>query len=369
MVSKSSAGDKPGAQSLSNELSELERQTTPRVVDYSRRDALDFVVELTDEERDALVAAAREVMRYSYVGRAEKWVTEAQAQAASLPESLRRRMTAFRRYGHPRGGILVKGLPIGDVPDTPREADNDAAPSLLAAATTSVLIALLGDQYGFLPELGGKLFQSILPEPGAEKTQRSVGSEVYLEDHIEMAFTEFRADYVVLTCVRADHDRVAGTALAPVDDILPRLDEATREILRQPRFRTTVDESFLLGWGEKTAIWVDPIRVFEGSPDRPRVRVDFAETQGKDEEAQAALDRLREAAGAARRVVRLEPGDVLITDNVTALHGRTPFAPRYDGRDRWLLRTFVTKDLSRSLEVRSGDRRVVDPDYRRWLAD
>ena len=44
---------------------------------------------------------------------------------------------------------------------------------------------------------------------------------------------------------------------------------------------------------------------------------------------------------------------VLVVDNNTAVHGRTPFTPRFDGTDRWLQRTFVVADLAGS----AGDRR------------
>ena len=60
----------------------------------------------------------------------------------------------------------------------------------------------------------------------------------------------------------------------------------------------------------------------------------------------------------------LRPGDLLLTDNHFAFHARTPFVPRYDGFDRWLMRAFLTKDLARSAVNRPGDGRIVDKDYR-----
>jgi L-asparagine oxygenase len=41
------------------------------------------------------------------------------------------------------------------------------------------------------------------------------------------------------------------------------------------------------------------------------------------------------------------------------VHGRTGFAPRYDGKDRWLQRTFVMNDLRRSRFQRPGDGYVL----------
>ena len=161
------------------------------------------------------------------------------------------------------------------------------------------------------------------------------------------------------TCQKAS----AGTTLSSVDRILPLLDAATIETLREPRFRTTVDGSFLRGEGIEGPIWVDSISALSGPRNRPRLRVDFAETEGKDSEAQEALDRLDWVAGEVAVEIKLAPGDLIVVDNHRAFHGRTPFTPHYDGLDRWLLRTFITKDLSLSEAVRSADRRIVAPNY------
>jgi alpha-ketoglutarate-dependent taurine dioxygenase len=47
----------------------------------------------------------------------------------------------------------------------------------------------------------------------------------------------------------------------------------------------------------------------------------------------------------ATRKVVLQAGDVLVIDNERAVHGRTPFVPRYDGTDRWLKRALVVTSL------------------------
>ena len=60
---------------------------------------------------------------------------------------------------------------------------------------------------------------------------------------------------------------------------------------------------------------------------------------------------------------RLEAGDLLLIDNHDAFHGRSSFRHHGNGEDRWLLRTFITKDLSRSRVHRPGDGRIVDTDY------
>ena len=109
----------------------------------------------------------------------------------------------------------------------------------------------------------------------------------------------------------------------------------------------------------------------EGWPeatDYERLQTAFEELElpfheGVDEPARRALSEMRTAATQARSAVFHEPGDLLIVDNHRALHGRKPFAPRYDGADRWLLRSFVTKDLRPSEAWRPSDGRIVEPEY------
>jgi L-asparagine oxygenase len=227
----------------------------------------------------------------------------------------------------------------------------------------SLAAALFGDQFGFLPELAGHMVQDIIPVAGFEDTQQSISSRAPLELHCETVFTESRADFIGLMCVRQDPEKVAGTLLTSNAMYLPLLDPETIEILHQPRFATTVDGSFLRGGKIDDPILVGPIRILDGDRARPRIRCDFAETRGLDDEAQDAVDALYQAAFKSTIEVRLAAGDMILIDNHDTFHGRTRFKAHGDGTDRWLLRTFLTRDLSRSRKFRPGDGRIVDTDY------
>jgi L-asparagine oxygenase len=48
----------------------------------------------------------------------------------------------------------------------------------------------------------------------------------------------------------------------------------------------------------------------------------------------------------------LHPGDLLIVDNMLAVHGRSEFKARHDGTDRWLKKAIVTRDLRASRHLR-----------------
>lgn len=321
------------------------------------------VVELSAGDRDVLIDARGTVAGYDMVAQAEPWVLEAQLQSAQLSRPLRQALLRFRRFGDPAGGLLVRGVPSGPASPTPSDVRASDPAATKAAAAMSVVLAVLGEQYGFRPEHGGRLVQNILPVRGYETEQISIASAVDLECHVEMAFSDLRSDFVGLLCLREDHEQGAGTTISSIDAVLPLVDARVVDVLREPRFRTRVDASFRLDVRHTGDVWADPISVLSGPALRPHVRVDFAETEGKDPDARAALVRLRKAVERARSTVLLRAGDLLIIDNHRALHGRTPFAAHYDGTDRWLLRSFVTKDLRRSEADRPADSRIVNAGY------
>lgn len=98
-----------------------------------------------------LIDGAVAVMHYDIVTETEQYIEKAQLQAARLSESLRRTLGRFRRRGDRSGGFIITGIPVGDVPQTPEHADLAVGTTLEAAAVLSILMAPLGEQYGFKP--------------------------------------------------------------------------------------------------------------------------------------------------------------------------------------------------------------------------
>ncbi|HEY3480655.1 MAG TPA: TauD/TfdA family dioxygenase, partial [Streptomyces sp.] len=107
------------------------------------------------------------------------------------------------------------------------------------------------------------------------------------------------------------------------------------------------------GSGETAA---EPHAVLYGSVEDPSVRVDFTSTHATDGAAAGALAELSWALEEVRTDLVLAPGDLALVDNRVALHGRSRFAPRHDGTDRWLHRVFVHVDFraSRAWRPRGG---------------
>ncbi|WSZ43571.1 clavaminate synthase family protein [Streptomyces sp. NBC_00190] len=286
------------------------------------------------------------------------WVASVRDGWEELPARLRRALRAFRRDPGPGGALLVRGLPVAE-PALGGTPLTDGSVQRTATVPASVLMLAacgLGDPAAFRPEKTGALVQDVVPVPGREEFQGNAGS-VLLTFHNENAFHPHRPDFVMLLCLRADPDGLAGLRTSCVREVLPLMDEGTREALHRPEFRTAPPPSFGAADGP-----AEPHAVLAGAYEDPDLRVDMAATQPLTERAAAALVELQLLFERTARTARLEPGDLAVVDNRITVHGRTAFSPRFDGTDRWLQRTFVLADLRRSRAHRAGDGYVLaDP--------
>ncbi|MFH7599310.1 TauD/TfdA family dioxygenase [Streptomyces racemochromogenes] len=285
-----------------------------------------------------------------------EWVDAARTAWCDLPVGLRRALRSFRRDSGPSGALLVRGLPVGEetLPETPTVRGSVQRTADVAAAVLLTVASGLGDPAAFRPEKTGALVQDVVPVPGQEDFQGNAGS-VLLSFHTENAFHPHRPDFVMLLCLRADHEGVAGLRTACVRQVLPLLSDTSRTALQKEEFVTDAPPSFGSVPGAAA-----PHAVLTGAADDPDVRVDFAATRATTRRAQSALDELNRLFDLTAQTIRLTPGDLAIVDNRVTVHGRTSFRPRYDGQDRWLQRSFVLTDLRRSRGLRAQDGYVLD---------
>ena len=268
------------------------------------------------------------------------------AEAASQFPALDAALANMHNGTH-RGAVLGPGCPVGEVPPTPLTRQGVHTPDRTSERTLLGAAMRLGEPVGFAQEHGGDIVQDLYPLASSVGRQISTSSGVELAFHTETAFHPHRPRFLLLLCLRGDPN--AATTLCSVDDIVALLPPATVDVLRQPRFRCGVDESFGAG-----SAWVtNPAPVIGGKADGTLVLTFDGElTFGTDARAEAAIAEVNEAIGRTRRAVTLRTGDLLIVDNHRAVHGRSPFTARFDGSDRWLQRTFVVTSLAPSADER-----------------
>ncbi len=247
------------------------------------------------------------------------------------------------------GALLVRGVPVGSPVATPAAP---GAPTGKDATSEFLLLTVgrgLGQPVGYLPEHGGALVQDLVPTASAATRQTSTSSAIELEFHTETAFHPFRPRYLLLLCLRGNP--AAMTLLCDVAEVLDLLPRGVRRVLHEPRFVTGVDESFTDG---SVAPTMAPSAILSGNPSRPTLVFDADLMHGTDPEAQRAVDTLSSLTREHRLGLCLERGDLLVVDNDRCIHGRSAFAARFDGTDRWLQRTFVVGDLGPSAAERRG---------------
>jgi L-asparagine oxygenase len=278
----------------------------------------------------------------------ETFVSAAGHATRLLPASVHDALVDFADTPAQAGALLLRGLPVGNLPATPPSPTASVDKDRISEFTLLTVARRLGQPVGYEPEHGGDLVQNIVPTQGAADRQVSTSSKVELMFHTEAAFHPHRPRYLLLLCLRGDEN--AATTLSSIHEVLPQLPADVVDVLFQPRFRTAADESYLHGrqntLGPATA-------VLSGPRERPTMTFDADLMVGTDEAADNALQVLAAAVSANHVGVVLEAGDLLVVDNTIAVHGRSPFTPRFDGTDRWLQRTFVVSDLAPS----AGDRR------------
>jgi len=266
-----------------------------------------------------------------------------------MPAIVHDALVQFADRGHQSGAMLLRGLPVGTLPWTPPSPLAPVGKDWVSEFTLLTVARRLGQPVGYRPEHGGDLVQNVVPTRTALDRQVSTSSRVRLLFHTEAAFHPHRPRYLLLLCLRGDP--AASTTLSSVHEVLPQLPADVVDVLFESRFRTAVDESYLDG--RRNALSA-PMPVLSGDPMRPSMVFDADLMVGTDEGANEALRALGEVTAQCNTSVALESGDLLVVDNTTAVHGRSPFTPRFDGTDRWLQRSFVVADLAASAADRQG---------------
>jgi L-asparagine oxygenase len=303
------------------------------------------VAVLSSEEADQIARTVDEVLleraeRDGLDFRSSEFFDQAEVVEGILPSSAREALAEMRRGLV--DAVVVRGLPrdehaIASVED---RSEGPVAPGR-SHAFLSAVVRRLGHEHSYAREKSGALVHDIRPTASGAKLQSNESWKVDLSLHTENAFHPLRPDYVCLCCVRAPESPPA-THLSLLRDILPRLTDNEISVLREERFRISVVDSFLTGGEQKAEL---PLRILNGGSRRPFVRW-HQTVRGTDEEAKSVASTFDTVATDAANPVRLRSGDLVAFANDRVLHGRDKFDAALDGSDRWLLRSYVTKDLA-----------------------
>jgi alpha-ketoglutarate-dependent taurine dioxygenase len=291
----------------------------------------------------------------------EEFLFDCEMRADEMPRYVRRALLEFQVRSNPEGILLLRGLPIDPSlyhVHTPLNAQRSIEKTTFVSERCLAMIgSRLGHLVSYIQEKNGDLFQNLAPVKEQEQIQSSGGSKTRLQFHRETVFHPYAPEYLLLFCLRPDHERLAETTYASITQALPLLSEPQRDLLFQPLYRTGIDYSF---GNLQTIKGNGPVLpVLYGNRHDPFLNYDEDLMEAITDEAQAALEALKQAIAQVYRGIKLDVGDLLCIDNRRTVHGRSSFAPRYDGFDRWLQRSFVVRDLGESAVDRNPGERII----------
>jgi alpha-ketoglutarate-dependent taurine dioxygenase len=326
------------------------------------------IVDITPEEH----ARLRELLDQTPSGPAkdfEAFFEEARLIFHEMPRRLRQALIGFAKRSNPDGVLLLRNLPTdAEVPPTPTRSGQRVPKATWASELWMCCVAsALGEPVGYLQEKQGNLFQDVYPTPQNADKLSSESSSILLDFHTEIAFHPHMPEYLLLYGLRQDPDKRARTIFSSVRRFFHLLPPGVRDALFSDLFRTGVDYSFgnvdeLRGAGPL-------VSVLFGDRLDPFLRYDLDLMVGETPEAEYALQVVRGLVNEVQRDVIIEPGSLLILDNRRCVHARSDFKAYYDGRDRWLQRMAVVRDLEPSLRDRVRGTRIIATDFKPFLED
>jgi len=323
------------------------------------------IIEVTDEENKILVDLAFQI-KANPSKNPELFSRQSKECSANIPERIKNILLDFAKKGTQSGFMLIKNISFDNIapglprqismlfPKTPDNNNNNIGESTFFAYIQSILVNVIGELISYEAEGHGRLFQDVVPVKKMENEQTSVGSNTELEIHTEQAFSKLRPDILTLACIRGDP--VAQTYILPVMKILENMNDEERKLLRLPLWKTGVDLSFKLN--ENEFIEGDirgPFPIISGDYNDPQLLFDQDLMFGLNEDADNLIKKIVDIYYKHRNQHNLQPGEIILIDNMRAVHGRSPFYPKYDGADRFLIRCFAVYDYEYSSYARTDE--------------
>jgi L-asparagine oxygenase len=320
------------------------------------------IIEITQSEQEKIYSLANKITA-NPSKEPELFCSLSKELSNQLPQRIIDILISFSKNGSETGFLLIKNLETGEnIPKTPPSNGYKVGEQTILARIQSLFVNTISDMIAYEAEGYGRIFQDIVPVEVMSKNQTSVGSSVELEIHTEQAFSKLRPDILSLVCIRGDLD--AYTHILPVQYILNNLHDDEKKILRKPLWKTGVDLSFKINGHE----FIDgdirgPMPIISGSQEDPILVFDQDLMRGISNESDNIVKKIVDIYYKNRLKHNLKPGEIIFIDNNRAVHGRSPFFPKYDGYDRFLVRCFGTFDYNKSEYARPNKTRTVSAIY------
>jgi len=319
------------------------------------------IIELTETEYKKLFNLANQITSNPSQN-PDIFCKECSRFSKYIPKRLQTIVNEFVEHGSSTGFLLIKNCKIENLEQTPQNNQQKIGETTILSKIQAIFIHSMGEMIAYEAEGYGRLFQDVVPIQSMENTQASVSSGVELEIHTEQAFSKLRPDILSLSCLRGDPN--AFTHILPVKYIINNLTTEECAILREPLWKIGIDLSFKLhGLQFADGDIRGPIPILSGPLTNQVLVFDQDLMIGITPEADVLIKKVVEIYYKYKIAHNLCPGEIIFIDNNRAVHGRSPFYPKYDGQDRFLVRCFATFNLEKSKHARDENSRTIKAIY------
>lgn len=319
-------------------------------------------IHLTENDIQSLKYMVKKI-KYNPYENPELFCNEIKKLSNKIPEHLKNIFIDFKKNGSETGFLLINIPSSEDIlPLTPDSNKYYIGGNTELAKIQAILMSIMGNIVSYEAEGNGNLFQDIVPVKSMSNNQTSAGSNFELEIHTEQAFSKLRPDIISLSCLRGDVN--ALTYVLPVQYILSTMNDYEIELLKQPLWKTGVDLSFKLN----NDYFIDgdirgPFPIIQGDEKNSILIFDQDLMFGITEESQVLLKKIINIYYKYRLTHNLISGDIIFIDNNKAVHGRSQFKPKFDGFDRFLVRSFLIFDYERVKDVCDKKKYMISAIY------
>jgi L-asparagine oxygenase len=323
----------------------------------------DYIIEINNDENIIIVDLAKKIVACPST-ETETFCLQSKECSENIPQRIKKKLEWFAKKGSTTGFLLIKNMKLEKelIPKTPENNNSKIGEKTILARIQSMFINVISEMISYEAEGYGRLFQDVIPVRSMSHNQTSIGSSVELEIHTEQAFSNLRPDILSLSCIRGDP--LATTYILPVQYIINNMTVEERNILRLPLWKTRVDLSFKLNGNNFLQGDVrGPFSIINGNDNDPFLIFDQDLMFGIDELSNSLIKKIVDIYYKYRIHHNLQSGEIILIDNNRAVHGRSPFTPKYDGNDRFIIRCFGVYDYEKSKTSRFNSSRMVSAIY------
>eukprot|EP00977_Amphora_coffeiformis_P030153 scaffold45005_cov260-Amphora_coffeaeformis.AAC.3 len=283
-----------------------------------------------------------------------------------LPPTLVAKLQQFSFDPQAPCAMVIRGLPLmtekQDIPPTPildsifqttRQVRCPVAETYLLGISR-----LLGVPHASIFPPQSSIVRDIVPQTSLSTTtanKRDGDNCLPMHrDYPRQVLGAWEPEILLLLCVRRGNPEcAASTVITDCRALYQSMSETDRELLKRYKIQTQRKDP-------DTNVWTDfaaPFYAVENHPSADQVTITLYNPPGafchvcKDlpgddsdlaNRVVGAYQRLSQNSLNMGQEVPLQPGDLLILNNARCVHGRTAYRPKFDGTDRWLVKTYVS---------------------------